>query len=219
MFGGDPSIVGKNLTLNGLGAGTGELKNQFEVVGVLGPDFLLNDEIMPTVASIRQMDVFLPLPFAADAVTTRRGDENFNVMARLKPGVTMAQADEDIGAIAARIRDKDKRDRTFTIDVVPLVESVVGDVRRAVLVLLGLRRAGPAHRVRERRQSAADARDRPAERSRGPHRAWRRLAAPGASASHRESAARPARRRRGTPDREGRVVRRPHRQSRQHSAS
>ena len=137
MFGGDPSIVGKNLTLNGLGAGTGELKNQFEVVGVLGPDFLLNDEIMPTVASIRQMDVFLPLPFAADAVTTRRGDENFNVMARLKPGVTMAQADEDIGAIAARIRDKDKRDRTFTIDVVPLVESVVGDVRRAVLVLLG----------------------------------------------------------------------------------
>ncbi len=137
MFGGDPSIVGKNLTLNGLGAGTGELKNQFEVVGVLGPDFLLNDEIMPTVASIRQMDVFLPLPFAADAVTARRGDENFNVMARLKPGVTMAQADEDIGAIAARIRDKDKRDRTFTIDVVPLVESVVGDVRRAVLVLLG----------------------------------------------------------------------------------
>ena len=83
------------------------------------------------------MDVFLPLPFAADVVTTRRGDENFNVMARLKPDVTLGKADDDIGAIAARIRDKDKRDRTFTIDVVPLVEAVVGDVRRAVLVLLG----------------------------------------------------------------------------------
>ena len=58
----------RRITLNGLGAGTGETKNQFEVVGVLGPEFLLNDEIMPTVASIRQMDVFLPLPFAADAV-------------------------------------------------------------------------------------------------------------------------------------------------------
>ena len=44
-------------------------------------------------------------------------------MARLKPGVTMAQAKADVAAIAARIREKDKRDRTFTIDVVPLVES------------------------------------------------------------------------------------------------
>ena len=103
---------------------------------MLRPDFLLNDEIMPTVASIRQMDVFLPLPLGADAVK-RRGDENFNLMARLKPGVTMAQARSDVAAIAARIRDKDRRDRTFTIDVVPLVESVVGNVRVAVLVVLG----------------------------------------------------------------------------------
>ena len=58
-------------------------------------------------------------------------------MARLKPGVTMAQAHDDVAAIAARIRDTDNRDRTFTIDVVPLVESVVGNVRTAVLVLLG----------------------------------------------------------------------------------
>ena len=136
-FGADPGVLGKNLTLNGVGTGTGESKNQFEVVGVLAPDFLLNDEIMPTVASIRQMDVFLPLPFAADTVIKRRGDENFNVMARLKPGVTMAQAKSDVAAIAGRIREKDKRDRTFTIDVVPLVESVVGNVRLAVLVLLG----------------------------------------------------------------------------------
>jgi hypothetical protein len=32
------------------------------------------------------------VPFAAAGVTARRFDENFNVMARLKPGVTMAQA-------------------------------------------------------------------------------------------------------------------------------
>jgi len=137
VFNADPEVIGKNLTLNGLGGGTGEMKNQFEVVGVLGPDFLLNDEIMPTVASIRQMDVFLPLPFAPDTVTTRRGDENFNVMARLKPGVTMEQAKADVLATAGRIREKDKRDKTFTIDVVPLVESVVGNVRLALLVVLG----------------------------------------------------------------------------------
>src|SRR5262249_28274703 len=56
---------------------------------------------------------------------------------RLKPGVTLAQAKQDVAAIAARIRDKDKRDRTFTIDVVSLVESVVGNVRVAILVVLG----------------------------------------------------------------------------------
>ena len=58
-------------------------------------------------------------------------------MARLKPGVTTEQAQADVSVIAARIRDKDKRDRTFTIGVVPLLEQVVGNVRRAVLVLLG----------------------------------------------------------------------------------
>src|SRR5262245_14620316 len=68
VFGGDPSVVGKTLTLNGIVAGGGETKNQFEVVGVLSRDFLLNDEIMPTVSSIKQMDVFLPLPWGADAV-------------------------------------------------------------------------------------------------------------------------------------------------------
>jgi len=136
-FGADPNIVGKNITLNGFGQGTGQTRNQFEVVGVLEPDFLLNAEIMPTVASIQQMDVFLPLPFGPETQVKRRGDENFNVMARLKPGVTMAQAKDDVAAVAGRIREKDKRDRTFTIDVVPLVESVVGDVRLAILVVLG----------------------------------------------------------------------------------
>jgi predicted permease len=135
-FNADPNVIGSAITLNGFGPGGGATKNQFEIAGVLRPDFLMNNEIMPTVASIQQMDVFLPLPLGADAVT-RRGDENYNLMARLKPGVTMAQARDDVAAIAARIREKDKRDRTFTIDVVSLVESVVGNVRVAVLVVLG----------------------------------------------------------------------------------
>jgi predicted permease len=135
-FNADPGVIGTVLTFNNLAQGGGDGKNQFQVVGVLGPDFLMNDEILPTVASIQQMDVFLPLPLGADAVN-RRGDENYNLMARLKPGVTITQAKADVAAIAARIREKDKRDRTFTIDVVPLVESVVGNVKRAVLVVLG----------------------------------------------------------------------------------
>ena len=135
-YGADPDVVGKMIQLNVGVAGSGETKNMFEIVGVLSRDFLLNEEIMPTVASIRQMDVFLPLPLGADAVQ-RRGDENFNLMARLKPGVTIEQAKSDVAGIAGRIRDKDKRDKTFTIDVVPLVESIVGNVRLALLVLMG----------------------------------------------------------------------------------
>jgi predicted permease len=131
----DPNIVGKTIVLNGFSTQKDTI-TKFEVVGVLEPDFLLNAEVMPTVASIQQMDLFLPLPLGADA-ESRRSDENFNIMARLKRGVTMAQAHADVAAIAARIRAKDKRDKTFTIDVVPLVQSVVGNVRAALLVVMG----------------------------------------------------------------------------------
>ena len=92
---------------------------------------------MPTVASIRQMDVFLPLPFGADAVEPPRRRE------LQRHGAAEAGRDDGAGEeptsarSPARIRDKDKRDRTFTIDVVPLLDQVVGNVRRAVLVLLG----------------------------------------------------------------------------------
>ena len=204
LFNADPNVVGRSITLNGIVAGTGADKNQFTVAGVLGPDFLLNDEVMPTVASIRQMDVFLPLPLGADAVT-RRGDENYNLMARLKPGVTMEQAQADVSVIAARIREKDKRDRTFTISVVPLLDQVVGNVRRAVLVLLGFGGAGAADRLRQRRQPAADARQRPPEGSGDPHGARRGLAAAGAAVADGKRAARPDGRRGRPADRQGRA--------------
>ncbi|HVO99748.1 MAG TPA: ABC transporter permease [Bryobacteraceae bacterium] len=135
LFSADPNVVGRSITLYGTGGiGSGADKNQFTVAGVLPRDFLLNDEVMPTVSSTQRMDIFLPLPMD-EKFLGRRGDENYNLMARLKPGVTMAQAQADVSIIAARIRDKDKRDRTFTISVVPLMEQVVGDVRRALLVL------------------------------------------------------------------------------------
>jgi MacB-like periplasmic core domain len=51
LFGGDPNVIGRSLTLNGFG-GRDPKNNQFTVVGVLRPEFLLNEEIMPTVGSI-----------------------------------------------------------------------------------------------------------------------------------------------------------------------
>src|SRR4051812_22970740 len=69
-FNADPNIVGKTIVLNGFSTQR-DTTRQFDVVGVLDADFLLNAEIMPTDANNEQMDVFLPLPLGADAVNRR----------------------------------------------------------------------------------------------------------------------------------------------------
>jgi predicted permease len=127
LFNADPAILGKTITLNG---------NPFVVVGVLRRDFMLDAEVMPTETLMDKMDIFAPLPLAADAEKIRR-DENYNIMVRLKPGVSVQQAQADLDVIASRIREKDKRDASFGMHVIGLQEQVVGDVRLALLVLLG----------------------------------------------------------------------------------
>lgn len=127
LFNGDPEILGKTIVLNG---------NPFIVAGVLQPDFMLDAEVMPAEIPMDKMDIFAPLPLGADAAKNR-GDENYNVMVRLKPGVSVKKAQADIDLIASRIREKDKRDASFGMHVIGLQDQVVGDVRRALLVLLG----------------------------------------------------------------------------------
>jgi len=127
LFNADPGIIGRTIVLNG---------NPFIVAGVLQGGFALTNEVMPSETPMDKMDIFAPLPLGADAVKSR-GDENYNIMVRLKPGVSVKQAQADIEVIASRIREKDKRDASFGMHVVGLQEQVVGDVRRALLVLLG----------------------------------------------------------------------------------
>ena len=126
-FSSDPNIVGKSIVLDG---------NPFAVAGVLPANFGIDAEVMPAEVSMDKIDAFLPMPLGADAAQNR-GDENYNIMARLKPGVSLQQAQADVDIIANRIREKDKRDRSFGMTVVGLQEQVVGDVRRALLVVLG----------------------------------------------------------------------------------
>jgi len=126
-FNADPGIIGKTIVLN---------SKPFIVAGVLQSSFALTNEVMPSETPMDKMDIFAPLPLGADAVKNR-GDENYNIMVRLKPGVSVQQAQADIDVIASRIREKDKRDASFGMHVVSLQEQVVGDVRRALFVLLG----------------------------------------------------------------------------------
>ena len=126
-FGADPQVLGRSIIISA---------ENYTVVGVLRPDFTFNDEVMPGVGSIKQTEIFLPLP--NEAYNTENFDsENYNILARVKPGVGMREAQADISVIAGRIREEKKRDPSFTISVVPLLDQVVGNVRRSLLVLLG----------------------------------------------------------------------------------
>src|SRR5579859_2001136 len=127
LFNSDPTVVGRSITLNA---------KSFTVVGVLERHFMLNSEVMPSEGPMDKVDIFLPLALGADAAQ-RRGDENYNIVVRLKPGVSVQQAQVDIDIIANGIRIKDKRDASYGMDVIGLQKQVVGDVRRALLVLLG----------------------------------------------------------------------------------
>ena len=127
LFNSDRRILGHTIILNG---------NPFTVVGVLRPGFVIDSEVLPSEGPMNKFDIFVPLPLGPDAAQ-RRGDENYNIVVRLKPGISVRQAQADIDVIAARIRIKDKRDTSFGMDVVGLQEQVVGDVRRPLLVLMG----------------------------------------------------------------------------------
>jgi predicted permease len=127
VFGGDAKVLGRSLQLNG---------KAHTVIGVLRPDFRLNREAIPTVGGTDKPQIFLPLPMDARDESDY-GPENFNILARLKPGVTAQEGQADIDRIATRLRIEKHRDPSFTISVVPLMDQVVGNVRGSLLLLFG----------------------------------------------------------------------------------
>ncbi|HEY0320288.1 MAG TPA: ABC transporter permease [Pyrinomonadaceae bacterium] len=130
-FGSDPGVIGKTLMLNGI---------SFQIVGVMTPDFSLDKEVMPAVNAIERADVLLPLPMK-EAGSTDRDHEDFNIFARLKPGVTVQQAQAEMDVIAERMKRQYPENYPphggLTISVVPLLEQVVGDIRLILYVLFG----------------------------------------------------------------------------------
>ena len=129
-FGGDPQVIGKTLVLSG---------SSFEIVGVMQPGFSLTKEVMLTVNAIERADVLLPLPMSEGA-RTNRGNEDFNIFAKLKPGVSLAQAQADMDVIAGRMKQRYPENYPahggLTISVVPSLKQVVGEIDLALYVLL-----------------------------------------------------------------------------------
>ena len=121
-FGSDRSVIGRALTLNG---------ESYTVIGIM-PRFVQ----LPGFAN-RNDQVWVPIAFPPEEAA-QRGNHFLEVIARMKPGITLKQAQAEMDTIAARLAQQypDYNTRTGAV-VVPLHEQVVGDIKPALLILLG----------------------------------------------------------------------------------
>lgn len=130
-FGGDARAVGRTITLNG---------QSCQIVGVLPAGFTLPREVLPTLGVAEDGAIFLPLPLSAEAAAVRTR-EDYNILGRLKHGTTVGQAQAAMDQLTARLRrehpDYYPPNSGLTFSIVPLLEQVVGEVRRPLLILLG----------------------------------------------------------------------------------
>jgi putative ABC transport system permease protein len=117
-FGADPNVINRSIRLSG---------NLFTVVGVMPPGFSILD---------KNVDIWVPIGFSAGA-RTPQGRWTM-VIARLKDSVTFKQAQDDMSRVASQLTAMFPNfDTGWTARVVPLKEQLTGDVRPALLVLLG----------------------------------------------------------------------------------
>ena len=117
-FGGDQAIVGKSLLLG---------NEPYTILGVIGKDFVSNLDA----------DVWLPFQFEP---VSKNMNQFFQAAAKLKPGVTLAQANAQLKLGAAeyyRAYPAPSAADQERFTVLPLRDSIVGDARRSLMVMLG----------------------------------------------------------------------------------
>ena len=125
-FGAAGDITSKHVTLN---------DNSYNVVGVLPADFQFGSNAAD-FQSQSQVDIWVPI--ALNPQKLQRGTHPLRVIARLKPGVELTQAQAELEVMAAnlaRLYPEDNKDKGIT--AVPLTEQVTGSVRLALETLLG----------------------------------------------------------------------------------
>ena len=116
-FGADPKLIGKTLTLNG---------EAYTVVGVAPMSFTFPG----------RAEVWTPAQLAEEK--TQRGSNYLRVIARLKDGVSIEQAQAQMNQIAASLAQQyPENDTNLTVTISPLLEEQVRDIRPALLILLG----------------------------------------------------------------------------------
>jgi len=118
-LGGDPAAIGRSITLDG---------RSFSIVGVLPSTFRFLD----------RSDVLIPIGVIAGDMTERGDRGDTDVVGRLAPGVTLAQATVEMNTIAARLAEQyPQTNHGFGAHLESFREAFTGDTRLAVLVLFG----------------------------------------------------------------------------------
>lgn len=122
-FGGDPKILGQSITISA---------RSYTVIGVMPPKwkFPIEDE---------HIDYVMPLQYLIASALNNRGAHFLRVVGRLKPAVQRRQAEAELSAIAGRLSKQypDTNTNLIGMAVVTLHSDVVGDVRPALIILLG----------------------------------------------------------------------------------
>jgi putative ABC transport system permease protein len=119
-FGGDPNVIGRTITLDNKPA---------TIVGVLPPDFQF--------APSNDFPLWVPLHPSHDLLT-RRSLRWMNVLGRLAPGVSMAQARAEMDGITAQLaREYPQQDGSVFVSVGTLRHRIVGQVQPLLLVIFG----------------------------------------------------------------------------------
>jgi predicted permease len=117
-FGGDPSAIGRALVFEG---------KTYAVIGIVPAGFQLYGEA----------EVFTPLGQSTDPPMQNRAARFVKVIARLRPGVTLAEAQSEFALISRHLAEEyPKFDRGFVMHVSPLQRELVGDVRGTLWLLL-----------------------------------------------------------------------------------
>src|SRR5258705_1689078 len=118
-FGGDPTIVNKTVMLDG---------KSCEVLGVMPKDFSF-----PQGA-----ELWIPINFDRSPGMKQRKAHFLRPIARLKAGVTLAQAQADTDAVALRLAEQyPQTDTGWNLRLVSLREQLVGNTRPTLLILFG----------------------------------------------------------------------------------
>ncbi len=119
-FGGDKSVVGRAIQLDGA---------DYRVIGVMPRGFRFPDP---------DDQLYVPLALSPDAIANH-GSHYLRVVARLNPRVTVAQAQSDLQVIARRLtRQYPDSNTGVGVRVVSLGEQVAGNMRRPLFILLGV---------------------------------------------------------------------------------
>ncbi len=125
-LGADPALVGRTIRLN---------DGDFTVIGVLPPGFQSPDQF----GFGAPIAVYRPAVFPAELLSPQgRGDHEVHVVARLRDGASVEEAQADLDRISAALaRAYPGTNDKVTTTVRPLQEAIVGPVRTSLLVLLG----------------------------------------------------------------------------------